>query len=197
MPIKKSAIILAGGKGSRLGYVDKAFLKYKEKYFIDILIEKLQIFDEIIVVSNFPEKYTNYKNIKVVKDKIKDIGPLGGIYSGLMASDNTEALVISCDTPFINEEFLKYLKKIHGDYSIAVPVTKTNREPLCALYKKNILKKIEESIEKKYYKINSIFEPKYMKWIDIEEFINKDEIIKGFHNVNTEKELEEMWNFSM
>ena len=57
----KTAIILAGGKGSRLGYIDKAFLKYNGEFFIDILLEKLKEFKEIIIVTNSPEKYSDYE----------------------------------------------------------------------------------------------------------------------------------------
>lgn len=197
MSIDKSAIILAGGKGSRLGYVDKAFLKYKERFFIDILIEKLRDFKEVIVVTNSPEKYLgyveNYKysnSIKIVTDKVKDIGPLGGIYTGLLSSKFNENLIISCDTPFISEELIKYMKDLSGNYFIAVPTYEDNVEPLCSLYKKDIIKNIEKSIEEKKYRVNSIFNEDYIKWIELEKFSGKDAIIKSFYNINTKFELD-------
>lgn len=196
MSIDKSAIILAGGKGSRLGYVDKAFLEYKGRFFIDILIEKLSDFKEVIVVTNSPEKYTKYvedykysNSIKIVTDKIKDIGPIGGIYTGLLTSKSNENFIISCDTPFISKDFIKYMKELSGDYLIAVPIHETNMEPLCAIYKKDIIKNIEKSIEEKKYRVNSIFDKSYIKWIELENFLDREMIIKRFYNVNTEHEL--------
>ncbi|MGL5054589.1 MAG: molybdenum cofactor guanylyltransferase [Fusobacteriaceae bacterium] len=192
----KSAIILAGGKGSRLGYVDKAFLMYNGRFFIDILIEKLTDFKEVIVVTNSPEKYTKYvkdykysNNIKIVTDKIKNIGPIGGIYTGLLTSKYDENFILSCDTPFISEEFIKYMKELSGDYLIAVPTHEANMEPLCAIYKKGIIKKIEKSIEEKNYRVNSIFNESHVKRIKLENFLDKEMIIKRFYNVNTDYEL--------
>ncbi|MGL5232003.1 MAG: molybdenum cofactor guanylyltransferase [Fusobacteriaceae bacterium] len=192
----KSAIILAGGKGSRLGYVDKAFLMYNGRFFIDILIEKLTDFKEVIVVTNSPEKYTKYvkdykysNNIKIVTDKIKNIGPIGGIYTGLLTSKYDENFILSCDTPFISEEFIKYMKELSGDYLIAVPTHEANMEPLCAIYKKGIIKKIEKSIEEKNYRVNSIFNESHVKRIELENFLDKEMIIKRFYNVNTDYEL--------
>lgn len=192
----KSAIILAGGKGSRLGYVDKAFLMYNGRFFIDILIKKLTDFKEVIVVTNSPEKYTKYvkdykysNNIKIVTDKIKNIGPIGGIYTGLLTSKYDENFILSCDTPFISEEFIKYMKELSGDYLIAVPTHEANMEPLCAIYKKGIIKKIEKSIEEKNYRVNSIFNESHVKRIELENFLDKEMIIKRFYNVNTDYEL--------
>ena len=39
MSIKKSAVILSGGKNSRMGYETKAFLKLNDRKFIDLIIE--------------------------------------------------------------------------------------------------------------------------------------------------------------
>lgn len=196
MGIDKSAIILAGGKGSRLGYVDKAFLKYNGRFFIDILIEKLTDFKEVIVVTNSPEKYARYvedykysNSIKIVTDKIKDIGPIGGIYTGLLTSKSNENFIISCDTPFISEDFIRYMRELSGDYLIAVPIHETNMEPLCAIYKKDIIKNIEKSIEEKKYRVNSIFDKNLIKWIELEKFLDKEMIVKSFYNVNTDCEL--------
>jgi len=77
---QKTAVILAGGAVSRMGYVDKAFLRYKDKTFIQCLLERVKGYGEILIVSNSPEKYRD-TGIKVVEDRVREIGPLGGILS--------------------------------------------------------------------------------------------------------------------
>lgn len=191
--MKKSAIILAGGKGSRLGYVDKAFLTYKGQYFIDILLDKLKNFHEIIIVTNSPEKYSDYKNIKIIEDTVKNIGPIGGIFSGLQHITSDEALVLSCDIPFISISFINYLKTLDYSEEIIVSSIYGKMEPLCSLYKKSILKTMENSILNKDYKISNIFNKVKVKYIPVD----KEEIIKSFYNINTPKDLEETWNFSI
>ena len=75
MLIKKTAIILCGGKSSK-GYKNKAFLRMGEKNFLDIIIEKISNFDEIIISCSNKKIFSNYSGIsKIVEDDIQDIGP--------------------------------------------------------------------------------------------------------------------------
>lgn len=189
MKYKKSVILLAGGRGSRLNYVDKSFLEFKGKPFFELIVEKLENFSEVIVISNSPEKYLKY-DIKVIEDEIKDIGPLGGIFTGLKNASNEECLVLSCDTPFIEREFIEYLGKVEGNYDISIPVHSFYKEPLCALYKKNSLNEISTSIERKEFKIANIFKNLKVDWIDINELKNSERICSGFFNINTFEDLE-------
>ncbi|WP_321328203.1 molybdenum cofactor guanylyltransferase [uncultured Ilyobacter sp.] len=188
---KKTAVILAGGKGSRMGNIDKAFLKYNGKTFIQCILEKVEEYDEILIVSNSPEKYKQYK-VKVVEDRVKGIGPLGGIYTGLICSSYDEVLILSCDTPFQNRNFLKYLGEMSGDYEVALPVHKEGREPLTALYKKSLIGGIEKLIHSKIHKIAFLYEDRYVKRVNIEEMPKNQEIKSGFRNINTIEELREV-----
>ncbi len=184
-------MILAGGQGSRMGYRDKAFLRYEGLPFIDHLLKKVEGFAEVIVVSNNPGEYRNYP-VKVVGDKVKDIGPLGGIYTGLLHSTYEEVLVISCDTPFQRKEFLEYMGGLSGSYDAAIPKHREGREPLCALYKKSLLGDIEKLIEEKSYRIALLFKENMVEWVDIESMTESIEIVKGFKNINTPEELREV-----
>ncbi len=188
---RKTVVILAGGQGSRMDYRDKAFLRYEGLPFIDHLLKKVEGFAEVIVVSNNPGEYRNYP-VKVVGDKVKDIGPLGGIYTGLLHSTYEEVLVISCDTPFQRKEFLEYMGGLSGSYDAAIPKHREGREPLCALYKKSLLGDIEKLIEEKSYRIALLFKENMVEWVDIESMTENIEIVKGFKNINTPEELREV-----
>ena len=102
-----TGIILAGGKSSRMG-TDKGFVLYKNKSFVQHIIEALQpLVTEIIIVSNNPD-YDVF-GIKRVNDIIENAGPLAGVYTGLHYSETENNLVISCDVPLINSETLTLL----------------------------------------------------------------------------------------
>lgn len=189
MKYKKSVILLAGGKGSRLNYIDKSFLKFKGETFFEIIMKKLEKFSEVIVISNSPEKYLKY-NVKVFEDEIKNIGPLGGIFTGLKNSLSDECLVLSCDTPFIKKEFIEYLAEIEGNYDVAIPIHNFYKEPLCALYKKNSLNEISSSIEREEFKIANIFKKLNVNWINVDKLKDAKEITNGFFNINTFEDLE-------
>ena len=187
---QKTAVILAGGNGSRMGHVDKAFLRYHGETFIQHILEKVKRYDEVIIVSNNPEKYCDV-NIKVVEDRVKGIGPLGGIYTGLINSTHNEILVISCDTPFQSRNFLEYMGELSGDYEVALPVHNNGREPLTALYKKSLIGEIERLIESKKHKIALLYDNAAVKKVCIEALSESAEIKKGFKNINTPEELRE------
>lgn len=68
-----TAIILAGGKSSRMGF-DKQFLKLDERRLMDSLIHKLESeFDEIIIVTNKPEYYIGLSH-RIARDIIPEKG---------------------------------------------------------------------------------------------------------------------------
>lgn len=88
-----SAIILAGGKSTRMGF-DKQLLKIDERRLMDSLIHKLhKDFEEIIIVTNRPDLYIGLSHI-ITTDILKDKGPLGGIHAGLKKSSSQYAFVV-------------------------------------------------------------------------------------------------------
>ncbi len=146
-PAKKSltAIILAGGQNRRIG-IEKAFLAVGNKPIILRQIENLRkIFSEIIIVTNKPRLYKNL-NAKIVSDIIPAKGPLGGLYTGLLFSNNIYNFVIACDMPFVDRttilNFFKFLTK----QDIVVPEHNGRIEPLFAFYSKNCLGYIEKNL---------------------------------------------------
>ena len=71
-----TAVILAGGKSSRMGF-DKQFLNINKKGIINIIISKLEKeFDDIIIVTNKPDEYKNYRQ-KIITDILENMGQIG------------------------------------------------------------------------------------------------------------------------
>ena len=130
-----TGIILAGGKSSRMGS-DKGFVMYKNKAFIQHIIEAIQpLVDEIIIVSDNPD-YDVFKQ-KRVSDLIENAGPLAGVYTGLVESENENNLVVSCDVPLINSETLSLLiDGIDEETDIVQLESQGKTMPLIAMYKK-------------------------------------------------------------
>ena len=55
--IDKTLAILAGGKSSRMNYNNKAFLNYKDKRFIEHIIDVGKNYKEVIIVANDKNLY--------------------------------------------------------------------------------------------------------------------------------------------
>src|SRR5688500_4122268 len=94
--------ILAGGAARRMGGADKASLPLHGRRIIDGQVETLrQVSDTIIVVGGELDRF-NDLGITSVPDLYTGCGPLGGIYSALLASDRPWTLILACDMPFLS-----------------------------------------------------------------------------------------------
>ncbi len=183
-----TGIILAGGLSTRMNGTDKGLLTINGKPIIEILIGILKpVTDELIIIAN--NGSYNYLGLKVCNDLKKDIGPMGGIYTGLTHSSSEINIVVACDMPGITRPFLNFLIREFqsGNYEAIVPAYKRELQPMSAAYNKSILPLVNEFIEKKKYSMKDVIRNCQHKIITIEdhpEFLGED----LFRNVNTEKD---------
>lgn len=187
--INKTLAILAGGKSSRMNYNNKAFLSFKEKTFIEHIINAGKSFKEIIIVANDKEVYERF-NLRVVEDIYKGNGPLAGIHSALKSSNTDYVLCVACDMPLVSSELLDFLGNYNEDYEILVPKYKERLQPLCSIYSKNIIGKIEESLIRNENKLQRFIMASNYKVI--EELDNRKFEEEDFLNVNTPIEFNEL-----
>lgn len=183
---KITGIILAGGKSSRMGS-DKGMLELHGKKFIEYIIEAIKpVVDEIIIVAN----NFNYNDFgyKIVRDLVKDCGPMGGIYSGLMVSETEKNLILSCDIPDIRTETLQQIISHSETEDATVPLHDGLSEPLCAVYSKNCIVEFKKCLDKREFRLRDALKNlsvNYVQFIPGEHFS-----VDGFANINTPMEFE-------
>lgn len=187
--INKTLAILAGGKSSRMNYNNKAFLSFKEKTFIEHIINAGKNFKEVIIVANDKEAYERF-NLRIVEDIHKGNGPLSGIHSALKNSSTDCVLCVACDMPLVSSELLDFLGNYNEEYDVLVPKYKDRLQPLCSIYSKNILDKIEESLIRNENKLQRFIMSSNYKVI--EELDNRKFEEEDFLNVNTPIEFNEL-----
>lgn len=191
-----TAIILAGGKSRRMG-LNKAFLKYGNKTFIEHQITRLnRIFDEIILSANDASIYTHL-NLPIVSDVIPERGPLGGICAGLVRSTSFHAFVIACDMPFIHEKIILYLKEQIDGYDVVVPRTSRGLEPLHAFYSKNCIQPMYRCLNEGRLRIIDFFSEVKVKIVDEQEFKKLDVSTQTLVNLNTPEEYNKYCDHKM
>lgn len=191
----ETAIILAGGKSSRMGF-DKQFLKLRDKYIIEMIAERLErVFKEIILVTSKPEEYAKY-GFKLVEDEVKDFGPLAGIQVGLKNSRSMHNYIVACDMPFINLKYLKYMMELIEQHEGKVDgvITRLGEwiEPFNAFYSKSLLGSIEENIEKGKRQINFMLQSSNVLYISEEKAREFSPDWEMFTNVNTLDDYESL-----
>lgn len=186
---KITGIILAGGKSSRMG-TDKGEVLLKEKKLIEHVLEAVSpVTNSIFIIAN--NNNYNYLGYPVYRDLIKDCGPIGGIYTGLMHSETEQNLILSCDTPLINTELLNYIILNRDDSEITVAENQGKIEPLCALYSKKCAEKFKELIKQNEFKIThamSFFNTKRVPISEKQDFYSE----RLFFNINTPLDLQEL-----
>lgn len=182
------AIILSGGDNRRM-LCNKAFLQIGQKTIIEREIEVLSsLFSRIIVVSNTPESHEHLR-VSLVYDLVPGKGPLGGIYSGLMASKDEYNFVVGCDLPFLNTGLISYMIGLINDHDIIVSKLNGLVEPLHAIYSKRCLIPIKRQLDINELKIQSFFGEVKVRYIRESEIKKYNPKGIAFFNVNTEEDL--------
>lgn len=148
-----TAVILAGGKSSRMGS-DKSLLKLGGKALIEHVIDAIRPYvSSVIVVTNNKEKYRFLNNVSFVSDIIKNQGPFIGLISGIKSIDTKWCFVTSCDMPLIDGKIIEYLWR-RKERNIVSPFSNDGYEPLISLYSKDILPFAEKLMTEDMRSIN-------------------------------------------
>ncbi|MEN8077805.1 molybdenum cofactor guanylyltransferase [Clostridioides difficile] len=187
--IDKTIAILAGGKSSRMNYNNKALLKFRDKTFIENIINSTKDFMEVIIVANNAELYKEF-GVRVVKDIYLEQGPLSGIHSALINSKTDKVLCIACDMPLINEDVLTYIGNYDEEYEVLVPKYNDRLQPLCSIYSKVLIDIIEDNLKKNKNKLQDLILNSNYKIIDRLNYRCFRE--EDFFNVNTPHDLEKI-----
>jgi len=142
-----SGVILAGGASKRFNGINKTRILIDGKTIISRIIDTISdIFDEITIVTNTPEEFSDFSNYKIVGDQFLYKGPLGGIHSALKASEKDTLFVFAGDMPLLDKEFI--IRQI--DYfslnkcEVLIPQINKYIEPLHGIYKKTLISVLEE-----------------------------------------------------
>lgn len=156
------AIILAGGKSSRMGQ-DKASMILGGKIVIQYVIDNLSfVFDEIFISGN----HSNYPISKgIIKDVIIQKGPIGGIRSALEFCQE-DIFVCSCDMPFVSSDLIKNIlqKKIKNKINVVRFGEKIY--PVLGIYPFSILNDLKKTIENGNLRMTSFLEQQNAHYID-------------------------------
>lgn len=184
-----SCIVLAGGEGKRLG-TDKALLRIGGRMLIEGIVEKMaQIGDEVIIVTNSPQKY-GHLEARLVGDIAPGKGALGGIYSGLRAARSDYGLVVACDMPFLDLRLLRYMILLSPGQDVVIPRIGGLTEPLHAIYSRRCLQPIGRVLAGGRLKIIDFFPEVRVRYVEEQEIKLFDPQCLSFFNINTPSDLE-------
>ncbi len=182
-----TGVILAGGASLRM-QSDKSLLPLQGARFIDHVHGVLdELFDEVLIVTNSPESYTDI-DCRKVPDIHVGKGVLAGIHSGLWHASHDKAFVVGCDMPFINPQVVRSICTEADSADVVLPVHAGGFEPLHALYQKSCIDAIAEQLEAGQRRIVSFFPQVHVRNFADEAWHEADPQGLSFRNINTPEE---------
>ncbi len=186
-----TSIVLAGGKSSRLGNC-KLSESLCGKSLIEHVIGQLEPISNQVLIITAKEQSSfiiTYKT-EVITDLYPGKGPLGGIYTGLLASKSPYSLVVGCDMPFLNINLLRYMLTLIQGFDAIVPRLEMDKiEPLHAIYSRRCTNIIQTQLDHEHLKISQTLDKLCIRYVEREECIRFDPYLLSFFNINSPADL--------
>ncbi|MFJ4193513.1 molybdenum cofactor guanylyltransferase MobA [Pseudomonas sp. NPDC089534] len=115
-----SVLLLAGGRGQRMGGQDKGLVEWLGEPLIAHLQRKVRPFTDDLIIScnRNRDRYAPFADQLVTDDETGFPGPLAGILAGLRAARHPHLLVLPCDVPGIDAALLNSMREtaaLHSD----------------------------------------------------------------------------------
>ncbi len=185
-----TGVILAGGLSTRFAGKNKAFVEVGGVRIIDRIYDTLKnLFEEIILITNDPLEYIEYDALIGI-DLFEKRSSLNGIYSGLFYSSHPHVFITACDTPFLQKELVEMVTgSINDRFDVVMPRTSEGSEPLCAVYSKKSLNRIEQHLIQDKHKIQRVFRQDRIKIVSEKSLRKVDPDLISFFNVNSSEDL--------
>ncbi|MGB7194612.1 MAG: molybdenum cofactor guanylyltransferase MobA [Collimonas pratensis] len=188
-----TGLILAGGRGTRMGGIDKGLALLDGQTMVAHVIARLapQVGSLIINANRSQARYAAF-GYPVWSDQQADFaGPLAGLQAGLCHCTTPYLLTAPCDSPYLPEDLLqnlaKALQNAAADVAVAVttdPDTLTLQpQPVFMLLKRSLLTDLNDYLQGGGRKIEA-----WYRRLNYSEALFDDG--DAFRNINTEEQLQ-------
>ena len=190
--VKVTSIVLCGGKERRFG-ANKALAMVAGEKVINRVIDRLEpLSDQILVVTSAEKTDLPVRGIaRVLVDRYPGKGPLGGIYTGLLAAQSDLAIVLGCDMPFINNRLLERMLEVADSFDAVIPRLDGGMiEPLHAVYARRCAQDIKARLENDRLSITQLIRELNVRYLEKREYLPLDPQLLSFFNINYPEDLE-------
>ncbi|MDM5066180.1 molybdenum cofactor guanylyltransferase MobA [Aeromonas salmonicida] len=154
-----SAVILAGGRATRMGGEDKGWVALAGRPLIDHVLERLRPqVDEVLINAN--RSQTRYQALApVISDDNNDyLGPLAGMQAGLAAAHHDWVLFVPCDGPALPHDLMaRFRAALTPATELVVAHDGDWLQPVVALLHKSLLPSLSAALAEGERKIDIWF----------------------------------------
>jgi molybdopterin-guanine dinucleotide biosynthesis protein A len=186
---------MAGGASRRFGS-DKALALIGAETVLARMCKLIQASTGNVRIVAPRGRYVD-SGFEIVEDRWPDEGPLGGIITAMSASAKDGKacgwnLMVSCDMPFLTQDWLTFLS-VRASASLAdvvVPHSAYGLEPLCACWKTTALEVLQAAFDEGTRKVTEGMKRLRMEILDETHWKRFDSAGQLFWNMNTPQDYE-------
>lgn len=182
-----SAIVLAGGRGTRMQEQDKGWVEFRGQALITRTLERLapQV-DDIVISCNRNLQQYQQTGYPCVSDELPDYpGPLAGIAAALPHCQHGLVQLCPCDTPLISQKLSMRLLEamVKHQAQVVIPHDGKQQQVLHALVHRTVLASIRQSLEAGEYSAKHCLAKLNPVMVDFSEQA------ESFRNINRPEDL--------
>ena len=188
-------VILAGGKGRRMGGKEKALIPLLDRPLLSYVLESISghVAPIALNINTNLDKFSEF-GYEIIEDPIKGhLGPLAGILASLNWARKLNqkwVMTLPCDTPFLPKNIVKEMIKLKNkelDVDLVVAQSKGYNHPVIALWKSDLNLKLEKALNEGIRKIDIFTSSLKVAYVDFDK-INNDNF-DPFTNLNSPLDL--------
>jgi molybdenum cofactor guanylyltransferase len=188
--------VLAGGASLRFGS-DKALVELQGKSMLARTAGLLaKVCGSVAIVAQ--KNKLEDSSTETIADRWPGEGPLGGILTALLDSEATSGsqgwnLILSCDMPFLTEQWLTFLaeRAERSEAEAVVPKSDHGWEPLCVCWKNSVTPPISAAFDAGTRKVTEALKQLHVEVLDEKDWKRFDTNGRLFWNMNTAADYQE------
>ena len=181
-----TAVILTGGRGSRMGSVDKGLQPFRGEALVAHGLRRMrpQVGPIVINANRNADRYRSFGHPVVPDPMAGHPGPLAGILAGLEACTTEFLVAVPCDAPFVPTDLVARLSEAFVDDAIDVAMARTavQAHPVFCLMRRTVRSGVVAALERGERRVRGWIEAQRGRAVSFD-----DEA--AFSNLNTLDEL--------
>jgi len=134
-----TGLVLAGGRGARMGGVDKGWVVHDGEPLVATVLRRIapQVGSVLISANRNVDAYRALAEVVTDADAGLALepfpGPLAGVLAGLQRASSDWVALAPCDAPALPADLVERLANALGSASAAYPVAAARKQPVFAL----------------------------------------------------------------
>lgn len=180
-----------GGQNTRMNGSKKALLDFQGIPFYKHITTALSSLDKIYMSVDDKAYYKSLNlGFELVEDVYKSIGPMGGIHSTLTNCEEDAFLFVPSDTPLLDKKVIdKLINEFYKTNQNVILLENNKIHPLVAIYKKECLDVVINSINNSNYRLLNIADSVEYSTVIFEELNLTSNVLLDCNDVITYNDL--------